>query len=139
MNNYKQYINALRACAKEHKDDVTPFAHIRVSDMCSDVANLLEGLEQEPKWIPMTKRPMTEEETEHYFEYTDMRIDDAYTILDCPLPEDGQEVLTSSGGYVCVDTFCIDNGCYFEGVDIDDVDAWMPLPEPYNAESEVQE
>lgn len=99
-----------------------------------DVA--FRALEQEPKWIPMAKRPMTEEEIEHYFEYTDMRIDDAYTILDCPLPEDGQEVLTSSGGYVCVDTFCIDNGCYFEGVDIDDVDAWMPLPEPYNAESE---
>ena len=49
MNNYKQYINALRACAKEHKDDVTPFAHIRVSDMCNDTASLLEGLEQQEK------------------------------------------------------------------------------------------
>jgi len=84
------------------------------------------------KWIPLKTRPMTEEETEHYFEYTDMRIDDTYTILDCPLPDDGQEVLISWGGMVCVDAFVRDNdGCYFEGVDIDDVDAWMPLPEPY--------
>ena len=97
-------------------------------------------LEQEPKWIPITTRPMTEEETEHYFEYSDMRIDDTYTILDCPLPDDGQEVLISINGYVETDVFIKDNdGCYFEEVDIDDVDAWMPLPEPYKAESEDKE
>lgn len=84
--------------------------------------------EQEPKWIPMTTRPMTEEEREHYREWSDF---DEAMIFDCELPEDGQEVLVSYGGYVCVDTFCKDDGCYFEGVDIDDVDAWMPLPKPY--------
>lgn len=91
----------------------------------------------QPRWIPLTKRPMTDEEIEHYFEYTDMRIDDTYTILDCPLPDDGQEVLISWGGNVGNDVFIQDNeGCYFEGVDIDEVDAWMPLPEPYR---EVEE
>ena len=80
------------------------------------------------KWIPMTTRPMTEEEREHYREWSDV---DEAMIFDCELPEDGQEVLVSRGGYVCVDTFCTDDGCYFEGVDIDDVDAWMPLPKPY--------
>lgn len=79
-------------------------------------------------WIPMTIRPMTEEEREHYREWSDV---DEGMIFDCELPEDGQEVLVSHGGYVCVDTFCTDDGCYFEGVDIDDVDAWMPLPKPY--------
>lgn len=49
MENYKPYINALRQCAKEHENDITPFAHIRVSDLCKDTANLLEELEQEPK------------------------------------------------------------------------------------------
>ena len=84
------------------------------------------------KWIPLKTRQMTEEEKEHYFEYTDMRIDDTYTILDCPLPDDGQEVLISWCGLVRVDTFVQDNnGCYFEGIDIDDVDAWQPLPQPY--------
>lgn len=94
-------------------------------------------ISQKPRWIPLTKRPMTDEEIEHYFEYTDMRIDDTYTILDCSLPDDGQEVLISWGGNVGNDVFIQDNeGCYFEGVDIDEVDAWMPLPEPYKAESE---
>lgn len=79
-------------------------------------------------WIPMTTRQMTEEEREHYREWFDV---DEGMIFDCELPEDGQEVLVSYGGYVCVDTFCIDDGCYFEGVDIDGVEAWMPLPSPF--------
>jgi len=48
MTDYKKYINALRKCAKEHENDITSFAHIRVSDLCRDTANLLETLEQEP-------------------------------------------------------------------------------------------
>ena len=48
MDNYTQYINALRACAKEHKYDQTPFSYIMVSKLCDDVADLLEKLEQEP-------------------------------------------------------------------------------------------
>ena len=86
-------------------------------------------------WIPIKTRPMTEEEREHYFEYTDQRMDDTYTILDCPLPEDGQEVLVSWGNNVSVDVFVHDtDGCYFEDRDIDEVTAWMPLPEPYKKE-----
>ena len=85
------------------------------------------------KWIPLKTRPMTEEETEHYFEYIDMRIDDTYTILDCPLPEDGEDVLITVNGITWIDTFIRDetDGCYFEGYDIDEVKAWMPLPKPY--------
>lgn len=57
MKDYKKYINALRKCAKEHENDITSFAHIRVSDLCRDTANLLEELEQEPKaghWVKVT-------------------------------------------------------------------------------------
>ena len=75
---------------------------------------------------------MTDEEREYYKEWSD--VEEGAMIFDCPLPEDGQEVLVSYGGYVCVDTFCKDDGCYFEGVDIDDVDAWMPLPLPWKGE-----
>jgi len=88
----------------------------------------IQELEQEPKWIPMTTRPMTEEERKHYIEWSDV---EGAMIFDCELPEDGQEVLVSSGDYVCLDTFCTDDGCYFEGVDIDDVEAWMSKPKPY--------
>ena len=92
----------------------------------------IEALEQ-TRWIPFTKRPMTDEEREYYREWSDV---EGAEIFDCPLPENGQEVLVSYGGYVCVDVFCKDDGCYFEGVDIDDVQAWMPLPQPYKGESE---
>ena len=47
MVDYQKYINALRKCAKEHDNDRTSFAHIRVSDLCRDTANLLEEVEQE--------------------------------------------------------------------------------------------
>lgn len=152
--------NTCKECAEEHRQlaewlkDYKRFLEQQPCDDCISRRAVLEitaetgALEtqtrvkslppvtpQEPKtgWIPVKTRPMTEEETEHYSEYTDMRIDDTYTILDCPLPDDGQEVLVSWGGNVVVDIFIRDDadGCYFEGVDIDEVDAWMPLPEPY--------
>lgn len=54
MADYRKYILALRKCAIEHNNDETSFAHIVVSDLCRDTANLLEALEQEPyeqvKW-----------------------------------------------------------------------------------------
>ena len=101
---------------------------------------LLSVTPQQTRWIPIKTRPMTEEEKEHFSEYADSRCDDNYTMLDCPLPDDGQEVIVSSNGYVGTDIFCRDSadGCYFEGYDIDDVDAWMSLPQPYT-ESEDKE
>ena len=48
MVDYQIFINALRKCAKEHENDITPTGHIVVSALCKDTANLLEDLEQEP-------------------------------------------------------------------------------------------
>ncbi len=77
------------------------------------------------QWIPIKTRELTEEEKEEYPDCTFM--------YDCRLPEDGEEVLvTTWAGNVSVDTFCRDDGCYFEyGCDEGDVIAWMPMPEPY--------
>ena len=82
----------------------------------------------EDKWIPFTRRPMTEEEQEDYPNCTFM--------FDCDLPEDGEEILISSGRFVSLDTFCVDvDGCYLDGGDdIDEDMAWQPLPKPYRAE-----
>lgn len=83
---------------------------------------------QEPRWIPITKRPMTEDEkARHEFYY------DEAEILDCSLPEDGEDVLITVNGRTWIDTFIRDDadGCYFESYDIDEVKAWMPLPKPY--------
>lgn len=92
-------------------------------------------------WIPIKTRPLTAEEKEHYADlgYSEDSIGFMY---DCDLPEDGQEVLiTERRGNVVVDTFCRDDGCYFEdNCDEDDVVAWMPLPAPYEPqESEGKE
>lgn len=87
--------------------------------------------EQEQKWIPMTTRPMTEEEKEKYREQLEY-VDDA-VIFNCSLPDDGQEVLITVYGETELDTFYNDaiDGCYFENRDIEDVTAWMPKPKPY--------
>ena len=90
--------------------------------------NVLKLLEQEPRWIPITTRPMTEDEKPWH----ESCYDEA-EILDCPLPEDGEDVLITVNGRTWIDTFLRDetDGCYFESYDIDEVEAWMPLPEPY--------
>lgn len=82
------------------------------------------------QWIPIETRELTEEEKEEYPDCTFM--------YDCKLPEDGEEVLvTTWGGNTALDTFCRDDGCYFENYcDEGDVIAWMPKPESYKKEGE---
>lgn len=88
------------------------------------------------KWIPITSRPMDEEERAEWsakigydIEYEDAKI---YT---SQLPDDGEEVLTCDRyGNVRIDTFNDDPeyGCYFEdNGDMDGIVAWMPKPKPY--------
>lgn len=99
-----------------------------------ELVEALSSSENPNKWIPITSRPMTEEEKEHYTIHPDYL--DECRIFNCKLPDDGQEVLISVYGGVEVDTFVKDgnDGCYFEGRDIYDVDAWMPLPQKYQPE-----
>ena len=83
-----------------------------------------KALEQ-TEWIPITYRDADEDEQE----------DGAIYMLTCPLPEEGEEVLVSSGKYIRIDTMCYDKGWYFDSYgDIRDVDAWIPLPKPYRSE-----
>lgn len=83
----------------------------------------------EPNWIPFKTRPLTEEEKEEHSEWD--------SILDCKLPDDGQQILVSVSvrGHerVQYDEFYTDDGCYLDsGYEIGtEVIAWMPLPEPY--------
>lgn len=152
--NIEIYKMAIKALEQQSSEDCISRAYIEsiveeLENICingdeymlsllSDIKNAPSVTPQQTSWIPIKTRPMTEEEKEHFFEYADRRCDDTYTILDCPLPDDGQEVILSVNGYVSTDIFCRDSadGCYFESYDIDDVDAWMPLPEPYKTESE---
>lgn len=95
--------------------------------------------ENKGEWIPIEERPLTDEEKEYY---TDLEYPVEFMrIYDCPMPDDGQEVLiTTSTGYVTTDTYYIDEGGYFENYcDEGDVKAWMPKPEPYKAEKGGEE
>lgn len=89
------------------------------------------------QWIPVTYRPMTEEEEKEFCEEIGIKegsLEDwEKRVFTCRLPDDGQEILTSSGRYVQEDICSYDEyGCGLENNgDWDGIDAWMPKPEPY--------
>lgn len=88
-------------------------------------------------WIPVKFRPMDSEEREYWEEQIGEELADADAVMfDCPMPEDGQEILVSYRKWISMDKCEIDGGCYgLEGNgDWDGVIAWMPLPEPYEVE-----
>lgn len=95
-----------------------------------------KALEQ-TEWIPIKTRPLTKEEKEYYAEmgYSD---DSVTFMYDCPLPDDGEEVLVTDWlGNVEFDTFIRDecDGCYFEeNCDDGEVVAWKHKPIPYKEE-----
>ena len=77
-------------------------------------------------WIPVKFRTLTNEEQEEYPDYC--------YIADCPMPDDGEEILVSTKyGRVEKDECGFDNGYYLDsGYDWQtDIVAWMPIPTPY--------
>lgn len=90
---------------------------------------------QRGEWIPIKFRPMTEEEVKEQEEKWGCTLADNEKIMfDCPLPEDGQEILISKSWGVSLDTcqYDPDDGYGLEeNGDWDGVTAWMPLPEKY--------
>ena len=107
---------------------------IRVNEVRESI---MDAPTVEPKWIPIKYRPMDEEEKQYWSEY--MAADDEMEMFDCPMPEDGQEILvTFKSGYVNMDICEIDGGLYGleENGDWDGIIAWMPLPEPYKVQKD---
>ena len=89
-------------------------------------------------WIPVKWHNITDEERQRE-DYPKEWL----TMLDCPMPNDEEEILVTvksskSGLHVEKDVCYVDDGFSLDsGYDwIDDVTAWMPLPEPYKAEKE---
>lgn len=81
---------------------------------------------QEPRWIPVKFRPLTDEEQNEYPDYCYM--------ADCPMPDAGEEILVCTvHGTVEKDECGIDDGFYLDsGYDWQtDIVAWMPLPAPF--------
>lgn len=131
----EEVVSANERLSKKIHPAMQLFDYGKIAERHRQLAEWLKELKQlrkKTRWIPFKTRPMTEEEMTFYRDWAEYGAE----LFDCPLPDDGQEVLVSCGGNVCIDTFVKDDsdGCYFEGVDIDDVEAWCPLPEPYKAE-----
>lgn len=137
LNEYRQKV--LNAIA-ENCSCISPIHWDNLMKAVNDI-NILSIPEREKgEWIPIKTRALTEEEKK---EYEESEIGEFISYMyDCPLPNDGEEVLvTNCVGSVVLDTFCRDyEGCYFEcNCDEGDVLAWQPLPKPYKAESEDKE
>ena len=107
-----------------------------ISDFGYALEMAINALEQ-TRWIPVKWHIKTEvEEYEQYPEGTVM--------LDCPMPTEGEDVLITikgKSGQVWVEKDIAlkdEDGWYTDGGYewVDDIIAWMPLPQPYNAESE---
>ena len=99
-------------------------------EACDMAISALEKQEQD-RWRPFRCRKTTEDDCSS-FDY----------IMDCELPEDGQEILitVNNNGHepVQMDTFFGGGGeeCALDsGYDLcDEAVAWRPLPEPYTEE-----
>lgn len=91
----------------------------------------------EMNWIPIKFREPTEEEKAEGI---------AGPVLTCDLPDDEQDILITLNGKVYIETIYTDTdpgsgyNLYYtdSGVELMDCTAWMPLPEPYRAESEEE-
>lgn len=106
-------------------DNVIQEAHDMITQVSISLSEHGQDEENRLKWIPITYRDADEEEQE----------DGSIYMLTCPLPEENVAVLISTGHHVHIDTMCYDNGWYFDSYgDIRDIDAWMPLPEPFRGE-----
>jgi len=66
-------------------------------------------------------------------------LSDEESVIYTPLPDaDERVIICTRGGWIDVDALCEDNtGCYFDKYgDVDEIVAWMPLPEPYKEEND---
>lgn len=90
----------------------------------------------EQRWIPVKYHVMTAEERK-----AGGFSNDIVYYLDCKMPDDEQEIIATNGKYVWVDTCIVNDGYALDsGHDwIEDVIAWMPMPEPYRESEDSME
>ena len=101
------------------------------------------ALKSTPCWIPIEYRPLTEEERIKFSEYWGVEYCDTLSekAFDCPMPKHNQEILltTKWGTKEDVCLYDPDEGYSLEeNGDWDGVIAWMPKPEPYKEDAEVE-
>lgn len=99
-----------------------------IQDMIEQLQDDLEQDEKENGWIPVKYHQISEKERAEESISNDIRY-----MLDCKMPDDGQEILVTNGETTWQDTSFIDcDGYYLDGgYDWIDIMAWRPLPKPY--------
>ena len=106
----------------EPKKEIVPVCKVTFDkeQLQEIVDKAIEGLQ----WIPITMRPIEEDEKIDFPEATFM--------FDCHMPENGEEILITTKYGVEFDTCYNDDGYYLDSNrSWDEVFAWMPLPEAY--------
>lgn len=106
-------------------------AYFSKNNISKIVELLLTDLEQDEKengWIPVKYHQISEKERAEEFISKDIQY-----MLDCKMPDDGQEILVTNGETTWQDTSFIDCDGYYLDSNYDwiDITAWRPLPEPY--------
>ena len=113
------------------QDIVNRYKLVTARDFLEMIEQLQEDLEQDEKenaWIPVKYHQILEKERAEESISKDIQY-----MLDCKMPDDGQEILVTNGETTWQDTSFIDcNGYYLDSnYDWIDITAWRPLPEPY--------
>ena len=97
------------------------------SKIIDDMYNELPSVTPAQSWIPIERRDLTQEEKELY---SSLYGEEPEYMIESRMPDDGEEVLVSAGGIVFNDIFS-HHDFDFEKISVDEIDAWMPLPQPY--------
>lgn len=105
-------------------------------DIVNTLLNDLEQDEKENGWIPVKYHQISEKEREEESISRDIRRRihfKRHYMLDCKMPDDGQEILATNGKSTWQDTSFIDCDGYYLDSNYDwiEITAWRPLPEPY--------
>ena len=119
---------------KQYKDkysDCYKYAGLYVKNVLEMLEQLQDDLEQDEKengWIPVKYHQISEKERAEESISNDIRY-----MLDCKMPDDGQEILVTNGETTWQDTCFIDCDGYYLDSNYDwiEITAWQPLPEPY--------
>lgn len=114
------------------------YGHLNEPDREEETEEETDEMSNEGTWIPVKWHEITDEERKH-----ECYPREWLYLIDCKMPYDGQQILTTTkGGFVELDE------CYYDGVAysldsgrdwVDDVIAWQPLPEPYKPEKGGEE
>lgn len=119
----------------DYHDFVKKLADDHQMVLASDVLEMIEQLqgdleldEKEKGWIPVKYHQISEKERAEESISNDIRY-----MLDCKMPDDGQEILVTNGETTWQDTCFIDCDGYYLDSNYDwiEITAWQPTPEPY--------